>query len=68
VQPSLPSSLDAVSTSSSLRRSLYRSARLLGDAQAIARGPAATGRRYVRKAAYRGTNGMLRVVLRPLGL
>lgn len=42
-----------------LRGSLYRAARLLGDVQAVSKGPAATGRRIVRKQAYATWNGLL---------
>ncbi len=52
----------------SLRSSLYRLARSLGDAQAAAKGPRAYGKRVVRRAAYRGVNKNLARVLRRLGL
>jgi len=52
----------------SLRSQLYRAARDLGDLQAAEKGPTALGKRYVRKAAYRHTNGALRQVLRLFGL
>ena len=48
----------------SLRSSLYRSARLLGDAEAATKGPTAAGKRVARKAAYRGTNKALGKALR----
>ena len=43
-----------------LRSSLYRAARLLGDVQAAQRGPASLARRMVRKRVYRAWNRPLR--------
>jgi hypothetical protein len=43
-----------------LRSLLYRLARLLGDINAVERGPAAILRRLVRKSAYKGTARLLR--------
>ncbi len=41
-----------------VRRDLYRSARLLGDVQAVEKGPAAMARRAERRALWhRGTAG-----------
>lgn len=45
-----------------LRSFLYRALSLSNDARAIRRGPDAIARRYVRKAAYRGTTRLLRKV------
>lgn len=43
----------------SIRSLLYALARLLGDVNAVTRGPAAIGKRIVRKAAYRaGARGI----------
>lgn len=41
-------------TIGAIRRVLYGAARSLGDLDAARRGPRATGRRVVRKRAYRG--------------
>lgn len=43
-----------------MRRLLYALARLLGDVNAVQRGPDAVARRVVRKAAYRGFASILR--------
>lgn len=50
------------------RSTLYRAARLLGDAQAASRGPAPLAKRYARKAVYRRTNSATRSLLKGLGL
>ncbi len=50
----------------SLRSQLYRAARGLGNVQAAEKGPAAYGRRVVRRAAYRRTNAGLGGLLRRL--
>ena len=42
-----------------LRAPLYWLARLLGDANAVSKGPGAIGRRLVRKAAWRGAARVL---------
>ena len=47
----------------SMRGLLYRLARLLGDVNAVQRGPRAAVRRAVRKAALRGFGGWLARVL-----
>jgi len=47
-----------------MRGLLYRLARLLGDVNAVQRGPRAAVRRAVRKAALRGFGGWLARVLR----
>lgn len=52
----------------SLRSSLYRGARLMGDLEAADRGPAAYEKRVVRRAVYRGTNRWTRRFLRGFGL
>jgi hypothetical protein len=52
----------------SLRSSLYRDARILGNVQAAAKGPSAYARRYARRRAYATTNGVTRSFLRALGL
>jgi len=41
------------------RRKTYKAARVMGDANAISRGPGAVGRRVVRRQAYRGVFGWL---------
>lgn len=46
------------------RRGLYRAARTLGDVDAAAHGPAALGKRIVRKRVYRGWLGLLNRMLR----
>jgi hypothetical protein len=57
-----------VASRKSIRSQIYRAARDGGDAQAIAKGPGAARRRYIRKIAYAQWNGVLRSVLRSLGL
>jgi len=52
----------------SLRSQLYRAARDLGNVQAASRGPGSYGKRVVRRAAYRKTNGGLRKFLKMFGL
>lgn len=52
----------------SLRSNLYRAARTLGTAQAAAKGPAALGKRMVRKQVYRRSNTGLAGILRAIGL
>ena len=52
----------------SLRSSLYRDARILGNVQAAAKGPGAYATRYARRRAYATTNGVTRSFLRALGL
>ncbi len=53
---------------SATRRRLYGAARLLGDIEALAKGPAPYARRLARKAVYRRTGGLTARVLRGLGL
>jgi hypothetical protein len=48
----------------SLRSQLYRAARDLGNVEAAEKGPAAMGRRVVRRKVYRKTNGALGKLLR----
>ena len=48
----------------SLRSQLYRAARDLGNIEAAEKGPAAYGRRVVRRKAYAKTNGTLGKLLR----
>jgi hypothetical protein len=50
--------------SRSLRSQLYRSARIMGDVEALSKGPAAYGRRVVRKRAYRAGGTLTRALLR----
>ncbi len=57
-----------MSRSPSLRTQLYKAARLMGNAQAAARGPTAYGKRVIRRKAYSKTNGALSRVLKSLGL
>ena len=45
-----------------MRSTLYLLARLLGDVNAIRRGPKAMGKRIIRKAVYRQTARLLRKV------
>ena len=54
--------------SKSLRGQLYRAARDLGNVQAASKGPAAYGRRVVRRSVYRSTNRVTGSFLRNLGL
>jgi hypothetical protein len=51
---------------SGLRRANYRTARILGDVQAVSKGPGAVGRRVVSRQAYRVTNRILGKSLRGL--
>lgn len=55
-------------TTRDLRSDLYGIARLLGDVSAARRGPAALGRRVVRRGAYRATNAALWRALKRAGL
>lgn len=47
-----------------MRSLLYLIARLLGDVNAVKRGPDAIGKRYVRKVAHKQTARTLRKLLR----
>lgn len=51
-----------------LRRAAYRSAAVLGDLSAASKGPAAMGKRLVRKRAHRVTGGATQRMLRRVGL
>lgn len=53
---------------SSLRRSLYRASRTLGDMEAAERGPKVLGRRLVRRRVYREQGRLTRKILRGFGL
>lgn len=55
-------------TTRAVRRTAWRVSSIGGDVSAATRGPAALGKRYVRKAATRETNRALRRFLRSLGL
>ncbi len=52
----------------SLRSQLYRDARILGDAEALSRGPTAYARRRVRRRAYATSSSLTRQLMRALGL
>jgi len=45
---------------SKVRRRLYRSASILGDVEAVSKGPSAMGRRVVRKSIWRVVGRLLR--------
>ena len=47
---------------------MYREARILGNAQALAHGPVAYGKRYARRKVYATSNSLTRSLLRALGL
>ena len=51
----------------SLRSQLYRDARILGNLEALANGPSAYAKRYVRRRSYAATMGATRRILRSLG-
>jgi hypothetical protein len=51
-----------------LRRNLYRAARILGDVEAVGRGPGPYARRVVRRRAYRVNGRWMRRLLRKAGL
>jgi hypothetical protein len=50
----------------SLTSFLYRAARLSADGRALRKGPAAYGKRLVRKQVYKRTNGIVGALLRGL--
>lgn len=52
----------------SLRRNLYRGARILGNIEAAQQGPAQVGKRIVRRKVYARTNTWTRQLLRAFGL
>ena len=51
-----------------LRSQLYREARILGNAEALAKGPGAYGQRFARRKVYAKSNSLTRALLRSLGL
>jgi hypothetical protein len=51
-----------------LRSELYRDARLMGNLEAAARGPAAYSKRYARRKVYARTNSFTRSILRSINL
>jgi hypothetical protein len=50
--------------SKSLTSLLFQAARLSADGRALRKGPAAVGKRVVRKQVYKRTNGLLAMLLR----
>jgi hypothetical protein len=52
----------------SLRSQLYRDARVMGNVQALAKGPSAYARRYARRKVYAKSNTLTRQLLRSMGL
>lgn len=50
--------------SKSLTSLLFRAARLSADGRALRKGPAAVGKRLVRKQVYKRTNGIVAALLR----
>ncbi len=52
----------------SLRSQLYRDARIMGNVDALAKGPAAYGKRYARRKVYSKSNSLTRALLRSLDL
>jgi hypothetical protein len=52
----------------SLRSELYRSARILGNVEAMSKGPASYGRRVARRKVYAKSNGLLQKIFRRSGL
>ena len=52
----------------SLRSSLYKAARIMGDVEAAERGPGALAKREVRRKAYRASGSLTGALLRALGL
>jgi hypothetical protein len=53
---------------SRLHDDFFKAARTLGDVQSSTKGPARHATRRARKVAYRHTDGILRRMLRALGL
>lgn len=51
-----------------LRSQLYRDARILGNVEALSKGPIAYGQRYARRKTYATSNKLAHSVLRSLGL
>lgn len=52
----------------SLRSQLYRDARIMGNVEALSKGPLAYGTRYARRKTYAKSNALTHSVLRSLGL
>ena len=52
----------------SLRSQLYRDARILGNAEALAKGPVAYSKLYARRRAYSASSSLTRQLMRSLGL
>jgi hypothetical protein len=51
-----------------LRSQLYRDARIMGNVEALSKGPIAYGTRYARRKTYAKSNQLTHSVLRSLGL
>ena len=51
-----------------LRSQLYRDARIMGNVEALSRGPVAYGKRYARRKTYAKSNALTHSVLRSLEL
>jgi len=51
-----------------LRSEMYRTARIMGDAEAMQKGPTSYGKRVLRKQMYRRSNSATRKLLRLVGL
>ncbi len=51
-----------------LRSEMYRTARIMGDVEAMQKGPSAYGKRVLRKQMYRRSNSATRQLLRMVGL
>jgi hypothetical protein len=47
---------------------MYRTARIMGDVEAMQKGPTAYGKRVMRKKMYRRSNSATRELLRMVGL
>ena len=52
----------------SLRSQLYHAARIMGDIDALSKGPGAFGRRYVRRKVYSRSMGTTTSILRALNM
>lgn len=52
----------------SLRSQLYRDARIMGNVEALSKGPLAYGKRYARRKTYAKSNALTHTVLRSFGL
>lgn len=52
--------------SKSLTSLLFQAARLSADGRALRKGPAAVGKRIIRKQVYRSTGGLLASILRAI--